>query len=173
MKNLIVIRHAKSSWAEPGLADRERPLNKRGKRDAPFMGALLRARGVTPDLMVASPARRATKTARLIAAEVGYPVETITVEERVYRDDAAGLIDLIGTLPNDRAVVFLIGHNPTLTDLVNLLAGESVGNLPTCSVADIEFAGDSWAHIAPGTGRLRFLDYPKRHLAADDSATPD
>lgn len=164
MKNLVVIRHAKSSWDDPAAADIDRPLNKRGKRDAPFMGSLLKFRGLPPDRIVTSPAKRALKTARLIAEEVGYDPEAIDIRDAIYLGDAPFLIDLIQGLDDAWERVYLFGHNPDLTDLVNRLAGETIANVPTCGVASIEFEVDSWSHIMAGTGRLAFLDYPKRHL---------
>lgn len=164
MKNLIVIRHAKSSWDEPGLTDFERPLNKRGKRDAPFMGNVLKFRGLIPDLVITSTAKRARKTAQLIVEALGCGEEVIEPRDSIYLAEAADLLDLIRGLDDKPERVFLVGHNPTLTELVNLLAGESIDNIPTCGVASLEFALDSWAHVMEGAARMAFFDYPKRHL---------
>ncbi|MFO1417794.1 MAG: histidine phosphatase family protein [Methylotetracoccus sp.] len=169
MKQLFVIRHAKSSWSDPSLSDRDRPLNKRGKHDAPLMGRVLRERGAGPDLMVASPARRARKTALLIAEEIGYPREAISIDERIYEAGTTGIMELIEALPESAERVYLIGHNPVLTDLVNELTGDVVGHLPTCAIAAIEFAGEAWSETMRGAGRLMFFDYPKRHRPADAS----
>ena len=163
MKNLLLIRHAKSSWDDPSLDDRDRPLNGRGKRDAPLMGALLKERGLSPDRIVSSPARRAFKTAKLIAAEIGFPVGEIGVDERIYLAEAKRLLDLIQGFHDDAAQIMLFGHNPGFTDLVNLLTDAGIGNVPTCGVASIDFAVDSWAAVSAGAGRLGFFDYPKRH----------
>lgn len=163
MKNLILIRHAKSSWDEPGVADIDRPLNKRGKRDAPFMGSLLRFRGLEPDRIVTSPARRAAKTARLLAGEVGYPDDAIDVRDSIYMQDVPGLIELIRGLDDRWGRVYLIGHNPELTELTNRLADENIDNVPTCGIASIILEVDAWSHIMEGAGRLAFFDYPKRH----------
>ncbi|MGZ8216470.1 SixA phosphatase family protein [Methylomagnum sp.] len=163
MKNLVIIRHAKSSWDDPTTADIDRPLNKRGKRDAPFMGSLLKFRGLPPDHIISSPAKRALKTARLIAAEVGYDPEAIDIRDRIYMASVPTLVELVQGLDDAWERVYLFGHNPDLTDLVNRLAGETIANVPTCGVASIEFEVDSWSHIMAGAGRLAFLDYPKRH----------
>lgn len=167
MKQLFVIRHAKSSWGDPSLCDRDRPLNKRGKHDAPLMGRVLRERGAQPDLMVSSPARRARKTALLIADEIGYPREEISIDERIYEAGTAGIVGLIQALPESAERVYLIGHNPVLTDLVNQLAGDVVSHLPTCAIAAIEFAVEAWSETMPGAARLMFFEYPKRHRQAD------
>ena len=163
MKNLVVIRHAKSSWDDPAISDIDRPLNGRGKRDAPLMGGLLKARGVLPDRIVCSPAKRARKTAKLLAGEMGYEPEAIDIRPNIYMEGLPALIAIIQGLDDGWQRVYLIGHNPDLTELVNRLAGEHIGNVPTCGVASIEFAVDSWTHIMAGAGRLAFFDYPRRH----------
>jgi len=163
MKNLVVIRHAKSSWDDPGLADIDRSLNGRGKHDAPLMGGLLKARGMRPGRIVCSPAKRARKTAKLIAEELGYAAEAIDIRPGIYMEGLPALIAIIQGLDDAWQRVYLVGHNPDLTDLVNRLAGESIDNVPTCGVASIEFEVESWAHIMAGAGRLAFFDYPKRH----------
>ncbi|MFM7274917.1 MAG: SixA phosphatase family protein, partial [Gammaproteobacteria bacterium] len=99
MKRLILCRHAKSSWADPGMADIDRPLNDRGKRDAPEMGRRLRERGVAPDLVVSSGARRARATARRIAAELGIDGDAVTIVERLYEASVATWLAVIGGLP--------------------------------------------------------------------------
>jgi phosphohistidine phosphatase len=163
MKNLVVIRHAKSDWNEPATADIDRPLNPRGQRDAPFMGSLLKFRGLSPDLIVSSPAKRALKTARLIAEQVGYEPDAIEIRGSIYLGSVSVLIELIRGLDDALGRVYLIGHNPDLTDLVNRLAGEDIANLPTCGIASLTFEVESWGHIMEGAGRLVFFDYPKRH----------
>jgi len=161
MKILTLVRHAKSSWKDPDLADHERPLNKRGKRDAPEMGRRLAARGRRPDLIVTSPALRARRTAETIAEAVGYRVEDIVEDERLYDAGAAELLDVIQEMDDSHRHVMLFGHNPAFTQLVNRLADEAVDNLPTCGVVRFEHAGPTWSEI----GRLGPLpmefDYPK------------
>jgi phosphohistidine phosphatase len=164
MKNLIVIRHAKSAWDDPSLADIDRPLNKRGKRDAPFMGALLKFRDMEPDLIVSSHAKRAQKTAGLIAEAVGYDSDAIAVDERIYLQGVPALIESIRALDDAHDRVYFIGHNPDLTELVNRLAGENLSELPTCGVAAIRFDVESWEYVMEGSGRLGFFEYPKKHL---------
>lgn len=163
MKNLVVVRHAKSSWDEPALSDIDRPLNHRGKRDAPLMGGILQARGLVPDRILSSPAKRARKTARLIAKEIGYDAEAIDIRDSLYMDGVPALMALIQGLNDAWERVYLIGHNPDLTELVNRLTDENIENVPTCGIASIEFDVDSWLHIMVGSGRLALFDYPKRH----------
>ena len=162
MKNLILIRHAKSSWDDPALSDLERPLNKRGKRDAPVMGRLLKEKGLLPDVILASHAKRSLKTATKIAREVGYPKGRIETREAIYLHGVDALIELIRALDDHNNRVFLIGHNPDLTDLTNLLTGSNIANVGTCGVVSIEFPSISWRDISEGCGRLALFERPPK-----------
>ncbi len=162
MKTLYVIRHAKSSWDFPQLSDIERPLNDRGNRDAPMMGKRLRDRGIFPDCLVSSSALRARQTSAKIAAEIGFPEQSIIFRQGVYEAGVLSLLKEIEALPEDAASAFLVGHNPGLTDLVEYLTGDYIGNLPTCGSACIEMDIDEWTLAGRGMGRLIFLDYPKK-----------
>src|SRR5262245_44557478 len=117
MKTLFLIRHAKSSWAEPGLSDRERPLNDRGRRDAPKMGKRLAKRDAVPDLILSSPAVRALETAEIIAEKLDYRRKDIVVVDRLYGVAADDLLALIQKLDDKLQRVMLFGHNPGLTEL--------------------------------------------------------
>src|SRR5437899_11500650 len=98
MKTLFLVRHAKSSWDDTALPDKDRPLNDRGKRDAPKMGERLAKRGVTPDLILSSPAKRALETAQIIAKKLDYKLADIVVDERLYATGADDLLDVIRKL---------------------------------------------------------------------------
>lgn len=161
MKTLILVRHAKSSWKDPSLADRDRPLNKRGKRDAPEMGRRLAARGGAPDLIVSSPATRALATARIIAAAVGYPADRIREDERLYLASPAEILEAIRDLEDGYERVFLFGHNPGLTELVNELSEPAVDNVPTCGVVELRLAVDRWADLSRDTVQRASIDTPK------------
>lgn len=163
MKNLLVIRHAKSSWQDSELADYDRPLNARGQRDAPFMGEQLKQRSLKPDLLLSSPAHRAAETAVLIAGAVGYNPSAIDFRREIYLAKTSYLMELVQGLDDAFERVFLIGHNPDITSLANRLSGESLAEMPTCGIANIEFAVDSWQEIMDGAGTLKFFDYPKRY----------
>lgn len=167
MRRLYLIRHAKSSWSEPGLADFDRPLSSRGKRDAPFMGKRLADYGVCPDLILASPAKRARKTALLIAAAVGYAEKNIVFDEDIYESQVPDLLSIIAQVPAKVGVLFLVGHNYAITDLADYLSGQNTGNIPTCGIVAIEFAGKSWSGLQAGSGRTLFFDYPKKHGRRD------
>jgi phosphohistidine phosphatase len=162
MKTLTLIRHAKSSWSQPELADFDRPLNKRGKGDAPLMGRRLARRGIAPELFVTSPAKRALKTARLIAREIGYPNKGLFTDERIYAALAEGLLEVLQGLDDRFKEVWMLGHNPSLTDLANYLTGASIDNIPTCGVMRAAFDIRRWKQLAHGSGELLLFDYPKR-----------
>lgn len=144
MKTLFLVRHAKSSWNEPGLPDKDRPLNDRGKRDAPKMGERLAKRNVKPDLILSSPARRALKTAQIIAKRLDYRLEDILVDDRLYAAEADDLLHVIRELGDKPKSVMLIGHNPELTELAHRLSNK-ITQMPTCAVAELMFDAKSWS----------------------------
>ena len=163
MKTLYVVRHAKSSWKDSSLADWERPLNKRGQRDAPLMGQRLAKRGIKPQAMVSSPATRAIKTAQAMAAEVGYPKKEIQIDDRLYVAGVKGIIKVIEDFDDDLETVMIFGHNPSFTELAGYLTGEHIVNLSTCAIYAMNFDIDSWREIDTDTGNRLFCDYPKKH----------
>ncbi len=167
MRRLYIIRHAKSSWSEPGLRDFDRPLNSRGKLDAPFMGKRLAAMAIRPNLIFSSPAKRARKTAQCIAEAVNYPAKDIIFFEAIYEAGVADLLRILAQAMDEAGTLFLVGHNFAITDLAEELTGQSLGNIPTCGVVGIEFPTQSWAEVLPGTGKLLFFDYPKKHAGND------
>jgi phosphohistidine phosphatase len=162
VKHLTIVRHAKSSWKHPGLADRERPLNGRGTHDAPMMGQRLAERGYRPDLILSSPATRALTTATVMAEALGCSPADIEVDERIYGAGVAGLIRLVQEVDDGVERIMLFGHNPELTGLVNRLARVSLDNLPTCGMAQLEFAFDTWAELGSQLAVRADIDYPKR-----------
>ena len=162
MKWLYVVRHAKSSWSNPDLRDSERPLNKRGHRNAPEMGQRLRKKEVSPDLLISSKANRSITTARYIAREINYPVESILIEEALYHRGVREMIGFIQSLEDDITSVMIFGHNPGFTSLVNYLTGSDIYNIPTAGIATCSFELENWADIDYRTGVLKDYDYPKR-----------
>lgn len=162
MKTLFLVRHAKSSWENPGLPDNERPLNERGERDAHRMGRRLASRGVKPDIIVSSPALRAYSTAVKIAAEIGYLKDDILLKSKLYFEGTEGLLDVIRSLLPRVNGAILIGHNPTMTAAVNNLAQTTIGNMPTCGIAEIKLPVNSWKDVDAGMGTMQLFDYPKR-----------
>ena len=162
MKTLFLVRHAKSSWDDPGLDDKERPLNKRGKADAPKMGKHIAGYSVRPEMIISSPAVRARKTARQIAAKLDFKKSDVEINEDLYTFDSSGIMDVIRDLSDSRSSIMLVGHNPAITRLVNELSGSNIANIPTCGVALLRFKVKTWSSIKRGTGELVSFDYPKK-----------
>ncbi|GAA4393246.1 histidine phosphatase family protein [Hymenobacter koreensis] len=157
------MRHAKSSWSFDDLSDKERPLNDRGRTDAPRMGQALAQRGICPDLLVSSSAVRALSTAALVAHEVNYPADRVHVIDAIYGADVNQLVQIIRDLPDSTQSVLLVGHNPTITDAVNVLSPSSVNDMPTAAVVCLHFQAASWAVVQRENAELYFFDGPKNH----------
>ncbi len=163
MKKLYLIRHAKSSWSDPLVSDFERKLSKRGKRDGPFMAGKLAESGVQPDLILASPAARAKKTALFMAKAVGYEPQNIVFDEDIYHASWNDLLGILQKTDDDLKLVFLVGHNYAITDLAEKLSGESLGNIPTSGIAALQCDVQSWTAVVPGCAGLFLFDYPKKY----------
>ena len=161
MKTLFLVRHAKSSRDDPSLPDRDRPLDDRGKQDAPKMGKRLAKRDVKPDLLVSSPALRALTTAQLIAEEVGYKRKDIVVDDRLYASSPDDLLAVIRTLDKKLDRVMLFGHNPEFTDLAHRLSSEII-DMPTSAVAEFNFDTKAWSDVGEVEPAKAVLDYPKK-----------
>ena len=161
MKTLFLIRHAKSSWGDTALPDKDRPLNDRGRRDAPKMGERLAKRDVKPDLILSSPAMRALKTAEIIARKLDYRRKDIVVDDRLYAVGADDLLDVIRKLGDKLERVMLFGHNPELTELAHRLSSK-ITHMPTCAVAEFTFDAKSWSKIGKVKPAKVTLDYPKK-----------
>lgn len=160
-KFLYLIRHAKSSWKDTSLRDFDRPLNQRGKRDAPEMGRRLASSGVIADLMLTSPAKRALTTCRILAKEIDYPSAAIEQDEDIYHAGPSTLIDVVNEIDDTWRTVLLFGHNPGFTDFANRLNNTGIDNIPTCGIVLCRFDVDSWKEIRFGSGKQVFFDYPK------------
>lgn len=155
------MRHAKSSWKFPELTDFERPLNKRGMRDAPMMGERLAKRGFSTDSILTSPAQRAAETAREVARSIGFPVDRIRQEPGLYLADPDTLLAAARDSGEDVDTIMLFGHNPGFTILANELGDLTLDNLPTCGVAIFEFDIRHWRELDYGGGSVRLFDFPK------------
>ena len=160
MKQLFLIRHAKSDWGGSSVSDFDRELNDRGLTDAPMMGHRLKKRGVVPDGVVSSPAQRARKTAEIICESIGYSADRIEYVDKLYEASIEDLQAVINNLGDQWQQVLLFGHNPTLTEATHYFASASIANVPTCGVVQIEFAVESWGDIGRGSGQLFEFDYP-------------
>jgi phosphohistidine phosphatase len=160
MKNLLLLRHAKSDWDDPSLRDFDRPLAARGERDAPKIGKALRKRGPAPDLIMSSPAARAKQTVEAVAKAARFELE-IKFNQAIYDASSPELLQLIRSLPDDSSCVLLVGHNPGFEDLVGRLSG-SHERMPTAALACIQFQIDKWEDVDDGKGKLAWLLTPKQ-----------
>lgn len=161
MKTLYLLRHAKSSWSFDELSDQERPLNDRGRDDAPAMGQALAKRRICPDVIVSSPAVRAMSTAVLVAREMQYPHDKIVVESGIYGADVDDFLAIIKDLPASAASALVVGHNPTITETANALSPSSLNEMPTAAVVCLRFACEQWAEVSKANAEFYFYDYPR------------
>ncbi len=162
MKSLTLIRHGKSDWQSAADSDFDRPLNGRGKKAAVTMGERLAAAGHIPDQLVSSPAKRARKTARLIATALDYPEPQIIFCDEIYEATLETLIDLLNNLDNEADSVILVGHNPGFSELGQWLTGDAPAWLPTCGLLKLELPIDSWSQSAENCAEILVYDYPKK-----------
>jgi phosphohistidine phosphatase len=162
MKTLTIVRHAKSSWKNTSLPDRDRPLSRRGENDAPEMARRIAAAGIRPSLIVSSPAKRAWKTAKIIARELGYPLEFLQREDDLYLASVNKILDVLVAQDERFNNIMLFGHNPGLTDFANYLVPGLTNNLPTCGVVSVNFDRDDWSLYDRPDCELGLYDYPKR-----------
>lgn len=164
MKKLFLIRHAKSSWGDPSVSDFYRKLNKRGKKDAPFMALKIAEAGASPDMILSSPAKRAKKTAQAMAQGVGFKKEFINYSDDIYSSSVHELFHVLKKVNNKINELFLVGHNYAITDLAQILTGEIIENIPTSGVVAMQCRINDWSDIEQGSGELLFFDYPKRYI---------
>lgn len=156
IKTLYIARHAKSSWNDMTLSDFDRPLNKRGKRDAPFMAELLKEKGISPDLIISSPAKRAKKTAKHYHTTLDVELR---FDKRIYEASLMSLIHLVQETLEKVDSVMIVGHNPGFTALNDMLSDKSIYNIPTAGVVGIIFEDE----VAPHKGTQLFYEYPKKY----------
>ena len=145
MKKLLLMRHAKSSWKYPGLSDWERPLNKRGRHDAPRMGELLVEEDLVPLRIISSGALRARQTAEAVADAAGYEGDILFLPE-LYGGDLSDFLEPLRTVPDDVELVLLIGHNPGMQELVEALTGQWEG-MPTGAIVYLKLPVQRWAEV--------------------------
>jgi phosphohistidine phosphatase len=162
MKTLTLLRHAKSSWKDTSLRDRDRPLNKRGDKDAPMMGKRLDAAGVRPSLIVSSPAVRAWTTAKAVAKALNYPTEFLQREDQLYLASLDDLLDVVVAQENKFNNIMIVAHNPGLTDFANFLQPGLTNNLPTAGVVTVNIDQDHWNLYERPKTELVYHDWPKK-----------
>jgi phosphohistidine phosphatase len=163
MKTLYLVRHAKSDWANAHTGDFQRTLNERGTKAAPYMAALLKQKMVIPELVISSPANRALTTAEFFCEILGYPKEQIQQRIEIYEGGTTQLLKIVQQINECCKTAMLFGHNPTMTDFSNLLAGHHNDSLVTCGVVRIDLGIKSWKEAAPDTGNLVWYEFPKKH----------
>lgn len=160
MKRLTLLRHAKSDW-NTGQRDHDRPLNRRGERDAPEMGRRFLECIGTPELILSSTANRALTTARLFAGSCDYEAASIDVDGELYHASPGTLLHAVNQLDDAFADVVLVSHNPGITEFATLMSDQRLDNLPAAGLWSMLFDDDSWGKVVPGEGRLDWHDYPK------------
>ena len=164
MKIITLIRHAKSSWDYSQLTDFERPLNDRGRRDAPAMAQRLKRAGLRPDLLLSSPALRAISTARLFAETFGVAAEKIAVESKLYEARPATILGVIQGLEDRHDEVWLFAHNPGISETAQRLAKCPFDDMPTCACVRLSLDIKLWSEISDDCGTLSLYAYPKEDL---------
>lgn len=162
MKHIFFVRHAKSSWDNHNLADHDRPLNQRGKKDAPKMAMRLVGIGVAPDGILTSTAKRARATAKVFREACGLSKKQVIKDKRLYHAMPNGIEERIRALPEDWNTVLVFGHNPGYTDLANKLRHDSrIDNVPTCGIVGASSDIDSWEDFSLSEAKRTTFMYPK------------
>jgi phosphohistidine phosphatase len=159
MKTLLLMRHAKSSWKDPDLSDRDRPLNAMGKKEVSMMGALILEKELLPQVILASSAERTRQTAKMLAERCDFKGE-VKYLDSLYMAEPQQCLEAVKTLPNNLERVMLIGHNPGLEGLLQILSSR-VESLPTGALAYLVLPICSWQELGDGiTGELLGLWKP-------------
>ena len=161
MKTLFLIRHAKSSWKTLNISDKDRPLNKRGMKDAPEMAQRLLEKGFTIDTIICSSANRTLSTAQLFAKVFHLKQEQMEIKPELYDSEAKVYYRLISQIENTKKSVAIIGHNPEISDFVNSLNSVTIDNIPTCGIVAIEIEGEDWSQFESASKSFLFFDFPK------------
>lgn len=161
MKQVLLVRHAKSDWSTPSLGDFDRPLNDRGKRDAPVMAQRLVEKKIAIEAFISSPAKRAKRTAVIFAKEYKQDKDDIIFIEELYGAGPEVFFDVISKLKNKYETVAIFSHNPGLTDFANQLTDAKIDNIPTCSIFAVKADTDKWADFQNAKKEFWFFDSPK------------
>lgn len=162
MKQLSLLRHAKSSWSNPHLRDFDRPLNERGIRDAPAMANHLKQLNIVPDLIISSAANRAESTARVMAEVLLGDSDQVVSEPALYAASAEELLAQLRMIDNQVGHLMLVAHNPSISELLDYLVDGAGQDMPTCGVAVIELDISGWNKVLPGSGVLNHFVGPKQ-----------
>lgn len=160
-KLLLLVRHAKSSWNNLTISDFERPLNERGKKDAPEMAKKLADKKIKIDAFVSSPAKRAKKTCKYFAKEFDTSKDDIIFENKLYEAGTENFLEVIKNLKNKWDTVAIFSHNPGITNFANSLTNERIDNIPTCGIFALKIKGKHWSDFKEAEKEFLFFDYPR------------
>jgi len=161
MKTLLIIRHAKSSWDNPSLADFDRTLTERGKDDARMMAKRAIGNSIKIDGFVSSPAKRAKKTAKIFMNEYGKDEKDLLLMPLLYEASVKDYYDVVQNLDDKNATIALFAHNPTITEFINSLECSPIYNMPTCAVFALKIKTENWKQFSEAEKEFLFFDYPK------------
>ena len=162
MKTLYILRHAKSSWDDATMTDFERPLNQRGLKAAPFIGKLMKERGLVPDVILSSPAKRACETAKLVCESAGFDMQ-IKFDQRIYEATVGTLVSIVMEIDDSFDSALLVGHNPGAEGFVFYLTGE-IAPMPTAALAVLDLEIENWNAIDGECGDLKKIYRPKEEM---------
>ena len=161
MKTLLLIRHAKSSWDDAAMKDFDRPLNDKGRRDAPAMAERLLKAGVSIDLFVSSPAKRAKKTAEYFLEAYDRKEKELEVVPALYHPEIKAFKDVIAGLDDKLNTVAIFSHNPGITAFANIVSTARIDNIPTCGIFAVRVEVEHWGDFLASGPAFWFFDYPK------------
>jgi phosphohistidine phosphatase len=161
MKSIIIIRHAKSSWDQPGVDDFDRPLNERGKEDAPKMAKRLLERDIHIDAFISSSAKRARKTASIFIKELGGQKDDVILVPELYLAGPEAFYNAIAQAPDSASTIALFAHNPGITEFANELTDVRIDDMPTCAIFAIKADIQDWSAFKDAAKQYWFFDYPK------------
>ncbi|HTQ63630.1 MAG TPA: histidine phosphatase family protein [Puia sp.] len=164
MKIILLIRHAKSSWDNSALNDFDRPLNERGKKNAPEMARRLLKQNIKIDLFISSPAKRAKTTAKLFMQEFKRKEKEILLVPQLYHADNDAFNTVIQSMDDSINNIAIFSHNPGITDFANSLCEVSIDNIPTCGIFGISINTDQWNEFSKNKKEFLFFDYPKSEI---------
>ena len=160
MKHLYLIRHAKSDWSGGSQSDSDRGLSQRGQKDILLMGNKIKGKKILPDLILSSSAKRARLTAKGIAENIGYDGKIEYMDE-LYMATPTQIIEIIKEIKDKHDTVFIVGHNPELTELTDSIADDYINNVPTLGIVALDIPIKHWKKFKPEKAKLDFLIYPK------------
>ncbi len=163
VKDVCFVRHAKSSWDHPGVRDFDRPLDKRGLRDAPLMAGKMRELGLIPDYIITSGALRALTTARYFSDEFALSPDQFEIRDEVYEASQETIFEVLRSAPDHASFVYMFGHNPGFTWVANSISGVHIDNVPTCGVVHIQSILTQWQKFKPEYAGFIGFHYPKQY----------